>query len=104
MEAHRFATELQFFRSRYFESGEPTSHFPGLNLRKNDHPSMVRAVLDGTNQNPEDCVAAVLIVIYRLRNNLFHGAKWGNGLADQLDNFTHANTALMSALMTEETN
>ena len=40
----------------------------------------------------------MLTIIYRYRNNLFHGVKWGYELADQLHNFTHANNALMKAL------
>jgi hypothetical protein len=59
---------------------------------------MVRDVLDGIETAPRATIAAVLINIYRYRNNLFHGVKWGYELADQLDNFTHANNALMKAL------
>jgi hypothetical protein len=60
----------------------------------------VRAVLKGENTNPADCVAVLLIVAFRLRNNLFHGVKWAYGIRGQLGNFTNANEALMAALET----
>ena len=96
--SQQFAAELQYFQNRYFENGEPTEYFAGLHLRSNDRPAMVRTVLAGINNDPADCVAALLIVVYRLRNNLFHGVKWAYGIHGQLANFTHANTTLMCVL------
>lgn len=94
-----FSTSLAYFRDRCFNQGIVTEHFGGLNLRSNDSPELVRAVLKGENANDADTVSALLIVIFRLRNNLFHGCKWNYGIRGQLDNFTNANTALMAALM-----
>ena len=93
-----FAESLDYFKARYFHNGAASQHFQGLSLRRNDKPSMVEAVLREENTNPADSVSALLIIVYRLRNNLFHGVKWAYGIHDQLGNFTHANTALMSAL------
>lgn len=95
-----FATSLAYFRDRYFNQGAFTEHFRGLNLRRNDSPDLVGAVLKGESTNDADTVSALLIVVFRLRNNLFHGVKWAYGIRDQLDNFTNANTALMAALET----
>lgn len=93
-----FAESLDYFKARYFKNGTATQNFQGLSLRKNDNPSLLEAVLRGENTNPADSVSALLIIVYRLRNNLFHGVKWAYGIRGQLGNFTHANTALMSAL------
>ena len=93
-----FAESLLYFQRRYYANGVETQHLVGLHLRPNDCRDLVHAVLKGENTNPADCVAALLIVVYRLRNNLFHGAKWAFGIQGQLDNFTHANSTLMSAL------
>lgn len=71
LKMQQFELELQYFRSRYFENGDPIRHFAGLNLRNNDRPELVRAALAGNINDPADCIAALLIVIYRLRNNLF---------------------------------
>jgi len=88
-------------RTRYVASGEPTQHFHGLAMRNNDNPALVLSVLKGENTNTTDSVAALLIVVFRLRNNLFHGVKWAYGIQGQRENFTHANAALMSALETQ---
>jgi hypothetical protein len=93
-----FANSLDYFRQRYFQNGVATPQFGGLLLRKNDYPDMVREVLIGANNDPADAVAALLIVTYRLRNNLFHGTKWAYGIQGQLNNFEKASEALMSAL------
>lgn len=59
------------------------------------HGDMVLAVIDGSNNDDRDRVAAVLIITLRYRNNLFHGVKWQYMLAGQLENFTNASSALM---------
>ena len=40
----------------------------------------------------------MLIIVWRFRNNLFHGEKWAYQLQGQLSNFTHANAVLMRLL------
>jgi hypothetical protein len=102
-EMAQFETCITYFRNRYFEVNNYTSHFHGLNLRTNDNPQLVEAMLKGENTNPSDDVAALLIIVFRLRNNLFHGVKWANGIQGQLDNFTNANEVLMKALDTHHT-
>ena len=42
-----------------------------------------------------ETILALLIIVYRLRNNLFHGEKWNYYFKDQLGNFTHASAILM---------
>lgn len=98
LDASEFSDQLEHFKTRYFANGQPTDHFNGLHLRNGDNPALVRSVLSGANIDPADSVAALLIVVYRLRNNLFHGLKWSYELRDQLANFNHANSALMGAL------
>jgi hypothetical protein len=96
--ADQFQGELSYFRDRYFANGELTHHFPFLNLRNGDHPELVQAVIEGTNTDPRDRMLALLMIVWRLRNNLFHGAKWAYGLRGQLENFKHANSVLMRLL------
>lgn len=93
-----FEDDLEYFRSRFFENGRETARFNGLRLRPADAPELVRSVLARVNQDPADCIGALLVVVYRLRNNLFHGTKWAHGIREQRNNFTHANTVLMNAL------
>ncbi|MFO0754123.1 MAG: hypothetical protein U0411_12475 [Thermodesulfovibrionales bacterium] len=93
-----FAQSLNYFRDRYFKEGVETDHFSRLNFRRNDNQALVRAVLKGEITNIADSVAALLIVVFRLRNNLFHGLKWADGIRGQLSNFANANVALIAAL------
>ncbi|QXI42806.1 hypothetical protein HU734_021530 [Pseudomonas wayambapalatensis] len=93
-----FSESLLYFQQRYYSNGVETDYLSGLNLRSNDCRDLVYDVLKGDNTNPADCVAVLLIVVYRIRNNLFHGVKWAYGVQGQLNNFTHANATLMNAL------
>lgn len=98
LEPERYDVELAYFRQRYFAEGQFTHHFPHLHLRASDHPDLVQAVLDGSTNDPRDRLLVVLMIVWRFRNNLFHGEKWAYQLQDQLQNFTHANTVLMRLL------
>ncbi len=98
LDADAFQPELAYFRQRYFADETFTVHFDGLHLRQSDRPPLVRAVLDGSDNDPVRRVACVFIIILRYRNNLFHGVKWQYQLAGQRENFATANSALMKAL------
>jgi hypothetical protein len=98
LDADQYEAELVYFRQRYFANGAFSEHFPGLKLRPADQPDLVRSVFDGSNENPRDKVLTVLMIIWRFRNNLFHGEKWAYCLQDQFQNFTHANAVLMRLL------
>ena len=91
--------ELAYFRDRYYAAGAFTYHFDSLHLRGNrDREPLVRAVIDGSDNDERRRVTAVLIIVFRYRNNLFHGVKWQYKLEGQLGNFTAANNALMKVL------
>ncbi len=98
LEAEVYDPELSYFRHRYFSDEAFTHHFEHLHLRQTDQPALVRAVINGSNNDPRDRVVTVLIVVLRFRNNLFHGLKWQYKLADQLENFTNANRVLIKVL------
>ena len=93
-----YEAQFRYFQNRYYMDGAFTHHFDWLLLRPNDQGPLIRAAFEGTDDTPFARAAAVFIVIYRYRNNLFHGAKWDYNLAGQLENFTCANAALMIAL------
>lgn len=89
-----FAPQMDYFFQRYHNGTDFTVHYPHLHLRGNDKPEMVEKVL--RKEAPDDVskLSVLLIIIYRLRNNLLHGKKWAYGIAGQLDNFRNANAAL----------
>ncbi|RDL47745.1 hypothetical protein BLJAPNOD_05467 [Ensifer sp. M14] len=98
LDADQYDGELAYFRQRYFANGQFTHHFAHLHLRPADQPDLVRSVLDGSNNDPRDRLLTVLIIVWRFRNNLFHGEKWTYQLQGQHANFTHANAVLMRLL------
>jgi hypothetical protein len=93
-----FDEELAYFSQRYHPDDTFSHHFAGLRLQPADREPMVRRVLAGTENDAGHRLAAALIIVYRYRNNLFHGEKWEYELADQLGNFTASNSLLMKTL------
>jgi hypothetical protein len=98
LDADAYDLALAYFRQRYYADGNFTYHFHHLHLRQNDQEPLVRSVIDDSNNDPQDRLAAIFIIVLRYRNNLFHGMKWQYELAGQLDNFENANRVLMTAL------
>jgi hypothetical protein len=86
---------LEYFVERYAKNGETNRLFDELNLRRNDKPELVKAVLKGNETSSEKVLLAILIIVFRYRNNLFHGEKSIYKLQNQIDNFRNANQFLM---------
>lgn len=93
-----FNAQLNHFKSRYFSNGQLTSSFHSLGFQQNKWRTLVENVISGQNNNSIDGVIALFVLIYRLRNNFFHGPKWSDHLQDQLQNFTAANDAIMTVI------
>lgn len=98
LETAAFSNALNYFKNRYYSAGSFTRYFNSLNLRPCDNPELVRAVLSGDNTDPVDAVVVLFIVIYRFRNNYFHGSKWAYHLQGQIKNFRVASDSLMAAM------
>ncbi|QPM90612.1 hypothetical protein PSAL_018510 [Pseudooceanicola algae] len=98
LDADQYDGELAYFRERYYANGDFTHHFAHLHLRPADQPDLVRSVLDGRRNDPRDRLLTVLMIVWRFRNNLFHGEKWAYQLQGQHSNFTHANAVLIRLL------
>jgi hypothetical protein len=93
-----FAAAARYFRERYYVDGAFTYRFDHLHLERSGDPQVVRNVLSGQDVAPDSLAAALLIIAYRYRNNLFHGEKWTYQLREQEQNFSHANEMLMRAI------
>jgi len=96
----KFAASFKYFTARYFNDGQFTGAFNGLNFRRNDNIELVQQALSFDQSSDSDKVTTLLIIVYRLRNNLFHGIKWADSLKGQLENFEHANATIMAAIET----
>ena len=90
-----FDIYLSYYRDRYVSGGKMKSIFNGLRFRPNDRKDLVENVLLGKDDNLSNIVLSLLIIVYRLKNNLFHCIKSLYNINDQLDNFRKANRILM---------
>lgn len=93
-----FASAIDYFRKRYWDGTNFTYAFEDLHFRRGDHRSLVESVVRGQSTDAAETLSAILIIILRLRNNLFHGIKWAYGIRDQLGNFRNANDVLMATI------
>jgi hypothetical protein len=81
---------LSFYRFRYLNGDQMQERFYGLNFRQNDSQELVEAVLKGTESNLSAKLHALLIIAYRIRNNMFHGLKSVHIWDDQAQNISEA--------------
>ena len=88
---------LQYLQRRYITNGSINERFMKLRLGNNDMTS-VQCVLLGRTNNSCDIIKAIIMIIYRYRNNLFHGEKAIASLPIQKDNFIYANKFLIACL------
>lgn len=93
-----FSEHLNYFSNRYVNDGNTNYRFENLHLRNHDNPDLVRAVLTGDDVDPISQLISCLIIVFRFRNNFFHGIKWAYSLQEQLDNFTHSACLLRKLL------
>ena len=100
VEEETFKLCLSYFKKRYIDHVGFTGYFDNLKFRANDNRPLVEAVLKGNDKGAGEKVAAILIIVYRLRNNLFHGLKWEYDIRGELSNFKCANSLLMTVLET----
>ena len=94
----RHSVAIEFFRIRY-QTSENANH--QLNdLCKSENGKVRALIASGLSIHATEPAPsiALMLIFYRLRNNLFHGTKGGIGFKDQLNNFKHANDLLKAWL------
>ena len=87
-----------YLRDRYYSDGELSHHYQHLRFRSDKDQAEVKELLNNPNCSQAEKIIACFAIIYRLRNNLFHGEKWKYNLKDQHSNFHQANTFLRGVL------
>ncbi len=95
---------LSFYRFRYLSGDHMQERFYSLNFRQNDRQELVEAVLKGTESSLSVKLHALLIIAYRIRNNIFHGLKSVHVWDDQAQNISEATRVLSVALEALDTN
>ncbi|BFT30965.1 hypothetical protein D210916BOD24_21410 [Alteromonas sp. D210916BOD_24] len=82
-----FEDTLDYFKRRYFPNGQESYHFEYLNIKRPETKIKIENALKGEISDPKELLLICLIIIYRFRNNLFHGEKWVYGIQGQQENF-----------------
>ena len=93
-----FENYRNYFSQRYIENGNTNFRFPHLHFRRNDNQGLVERVLKYETNDVSEVVIALLTIVYRYRNNFFHGIKWAYKFKEQLDNFRISNELLIQML------
>lgn len=104
-----FEPYVIYFSTRYFNpNGYTTYSIEGLNFRAGATDqaakAKVEAVLNRQETTPKEILKALLFILYRFRNNLFHGNKQVVTLDGQITNFIAANGILKDVLITMKDN
>ncbi len=91
-----YRCSIDYFRDRYRDN-DRLDHLAPIKYARNDRPVMEIGLSNGAEKT--ELSKALCRIVYRLRNNLFHGTKGSNGLANQHKNSIHANTLLRFWIM-----
>jgi len=92
-----YGEELNYFKGRYTDPQGHTKLFDNIFTTRNiDQINQARClkVLKSEVTDPLEILISLSFLIYRYRNNLFHGVKDVMRLDDQHDNFINANSFL----------
>jgi len=90
---------LEFWAQRYITDGKTNNKFEHLNFNHQPHRELVSQVLLGVETEREKIIHALLLIVYRLRNNLFHGVKDITKIRHQTSNLNIASEFLKNVLL-----
>jgi len=90
---------LRFWKERYITEGQINTKFGYLRFSHEPHKNLVSQVLLGIETDKEKTIHALLLIVYRLRNNLFHGAKDVTAIKHQISNLEQAADFLKKLLL-----
>jgi hypothetical protein len=88
-----------YWAQRYIDAnGQAKDKFEKLGFSHKPHSDFVLRVLNGQSANAVEYVHALLLIVYRLRNNLFHGEKDMTKVNGQVENLTYAALVLKDVI------
>lgn len=94
-----FEDPLLYLKERYTVNNKTNERFEQLRITPSATKEFVRQVLLENDNNPSNIILALAIIVYRYRNNLFHGEKNFRLLNEQEENFSIANQILKLILI-----
>lgn len=90
---------LEYFRNRYVTNGRLNQRYPHLKVPNNRNQLLTEVLLNNNpNLTVSQIVLALIIIVYRYRNNLFHGEKDIRQIRFQRDNFAQSNSFLIKIM------
>ncbi|MES2232345.1 MAG: hypothetical protein V4600_13090 [Pseudomonadota bacterium] len=89
---------LHYLKQRYIENGQLNYRFNNLHIELSNNPPEIIAALQDDSADEKTILIGCLGVVFRLRNNLFHGAKWHYELREQEQNFRNATSFLLRCM------
>ncbi|SHF21129.1 hypothetical protein SAMN05444339_104111 [Loktanella atrilutea] len=91
--------EKAYFRAHFFESdGAERSTWPGASFREHDRADEIKDVLLNSSVDHSKDAEILIRVVYRFRNNFFHGYKWAYRLQGQAKNFANSSSVLIKLM------
>lgn len=82
---------FHYFSNRYIQNGQITHRFQYLRLPNDRLHDFVSGTLMSQESTNLDKLKACLLIVFRFRNNLFHGEKNILTINNQIDNFSNSN-------------
>ena len=90
---------FEFFKDRYVTNNQTNALFENLGFREGNsdkkYKILLKSILEDNSSEIKDKILANFIIIYRFRNNLFHGSKDIATISQQKVNFEIANKIIM---------
>lgn len=95
-----FIPHLAYFRDQFVDADRASTNavFDSLNFREPAHKDLVSKILVKPSDETPELIKALLIIVDRLRDNLFRGLKWQRCNSKQRDDLYHASKVLMKAV------
>lgn len=91
LDENKYQEIYEYFHNRYKDDG---TKFKALKLRR-PHKNLVKKILDDEFVDKNNKLKFIMAIIYRYRNNLFHGEKDMKKIKFQKENFEQTNKFLM---------
>jgi hypothetical protein len=93
-----FNEHITYFKDRYIDENRTNERFNHLRINNQQYSNLVTNVLLEQDTRESSIIMALFVIVYRYRNNLFHGNKNILNLDTQEVNFYHANLILTKVL------
>ena len=89
---------VKYFQERYVDNGNLNDRFDYLHMEESNNPEEVVRMLLDNECSDKIKIIGCLFIVYRYRNNLFHGPKWKYLLSEQQKNMENSSRLLIKIM------